>query len=96
MKFPVKIKGEFRVIEAWRVQHSHHRTPTKGGIRYDNMVNEDEAAAFASLMTWQVCARRCAVWWCQRRHQDQSERIHRRAAERITRRYAAELEEETC
>ena len=25
MSFPVKIGGEFQVVEAYRVQHSHHR-----------------------------------------------------------------------
>ena len=29
MHFPVKIGGEVRVFEAYRVQHSHHRLPTK-------------------------------------------------------------------
>lgn len=40
MNFPVKIGDEVRVIEAYRVQHSHHRLPTKGGIRYSNHVNQ--------------------------------------------------------
>ena len=40
MNFPVKIGNEYQVIEAYRVQHSHHRLPTKGGIRYDMMVNQ--------------------------------------------------------
>ena len=30
MQFPVKIGNEYQVIEAYRVQHSHHRLPTKG------------------------------------------------------------------
>ena len=51
INFPVKIKGEVKVIEAYRVQHSHHRTPTKGGIRYSNHVSQDEVMALAALMT---------------------------------------------
>lgn len=56
MNFPVKINGEVKVIEAYRVQHSHHRLPTKGGIRYSNHVNQDEVMALASLMTY-----KCAI-----------------------------------
>ncbi|MFM8449875.1 MAG: Glu/Leu/Phe/Val family dehydrogenase, partial [Haliscomenobacter sp.] len=56
MNFPVKIDGEVKVIEAYRVQHSHHRLPTKGGIRYSNHVNQDEVMALASLMTY-----KCAI-----------------------------------
>ena len=55
MNFPIKIGKELRVIEAYRVQHSHHRTPTKGGIRYSNHVNQDEVMALAALMTYK-CA----------------------------------------
>jgi len=32
MQFPVQIGDEYEVIEAYRVQHSHHRAPTKGGM----------------------------------------------------------------
>lgn len=56
MHFPVKIGGEFQVIEAYRVQHSHHRLPTKGGIRYSMHVNQDEVMALATLMTF-----KCAI-----------------------------------
>ncbi|MBK8723117.1 MAG: Glu/Leu/Phe/Val dehydrogenase [Saprospiraceae bacterium] len=53
--FPVKIGEEFKVIEAYRVQHSHHRMPTKGGIRYSLNVDRDEVMALAALMTYK-CA----------------------------------------
>jgi len=56
MRFPVKIGNEVRVIEAYRVQHSHHRSPTKGGIRYSNHVNQEEVMALATLMSY-----KCAI-----------------------------------
>lgn len=56
MRFPVKIGNEVRVIEAYRVQHSHHRAPTKGGIRYSNHVNQEEVMALATLMSY-----KCAI-----------------------------------
>ena len=56
MHFPVNIDGEYRVIEAYRVQHSHHRLPTKGGIRYSNHVNQEEVMALATLMSY-----KCAI-----------------------------------
>ncbi len=56
MHFPVNIDGEYQVIEAYRVQHSHHRLPTKGGIRYSNHVNQEEVMALATLMSY-----KCAI-----------------------------------
>ena len=56
MRFPVKVGSTYQVIEAYRVQHSHHRLPTKGGIRYSQKVNQQEVMALASLMTY-----KCAI-----------------------------------
>lgn len=56
MNFPVKFGNEIKVIEAYRVQHSHHRMPTKGGIRYSIHVDQDEVMALAALMTY-----KCAI-----------------------------------
>jgi len=55
MQFPVKVGNQFQVIEAYRVQHSHHRLPTKGGIRFSHLVNQEEVMALATLMTYK-CA----------------------------------------
>jgi glutamate dehydrogenase (NAD(P)+) len=55
IRFPVRIGDDFQVIEAYRVQHSHHRLPTKGGIRYAESVDQDEVMALAALMSYK-CA----------------------------------------
>ncbi|MFZ1497123.1 MAG: Glu/Leu/Phe/Val dehydrogenase, partial [Saprospiraceae bacterium] len=56
VRFPIRVGDDYKVIEAYRVQHSHHRLPTKGGIRYAESVNQDEVMALAALMTY-----KCAI-----------------------------------
>jgi glutamate dehydrogenase (NAD(P)+) len=56
MHFPVKIGEKLEVIKAYRVQHSHHKSPCKGGIRFSTSVNLDEVMALAALMTF-----KCAI-----------------------------------
>lgn len=57
VSFPLRRDdGTVEVIEGWRVEHSHHKMPTKGGIRYSHKVDEDETMALAALMSY-----KCAI-----------------------------------
>ena len=56
VNFPVKIKDRIEVFTGWRATHSSHRLPSKGGIRFAPIVNQDEVEALAALMTY-----KCAI-----------------------------------
>jgi glutamate dehydrogenase (NAD(P)+) len=92
MAFPVvNDDGEVEVVEAYRAEHSQHRLPTKGGIRYSLSVSEGEVMALASLMTW-----KCAVVNVPFGGAKGGVRIDPKAhspafLERVTRRLTAEL-----
>lgn len=92
IRFPVKNDhGDIEVIEAYRAQHSHHRLPCKGGIRFSIHVEQDEVVALASLMTY-----KCALVGLPFGGAKGGVKISPRNAsegfrERVTRRYTAEL-----
>lgn len=92
MRFPVKNdEGKIEVIEAYRVEHSHHRQPTKGGIRFSFHVNQDEVMALAALMTYK-CALVDVPFGGAKGGIKVSPRLTSpRMLESITRRYTTEL-----
>src|SRR5690242_281926 len=57
VNFPVRMdNGDVEMFTGYRVQHSIHRGPAKGGIRFSPSVSLDEVRALAMWMTW-----KCAV-----------------------------------
>lgn len=91
MNFPVKIGNSYQVIEAYRVQHSHHRQPTKGGIRFSHLVNQEEVMALASLMTYKCALVDVPFGGAKGGVKVSPRKYTPEQLERITRRYTVEL-----
>lgn len=83
--------GSFQAINAWRVEHSHHKMPTKGGVRYASFVDEEEVKALAALMTYKCAIVDVPYGGAKGAVQIDPKTCDATELERLTRRYTHEL-----
>jgi glutamate dehydrogenase (NAD(P)+) len=92
MQFPFRrLDGTIDVISAWRVEHSQHKLPTKGGIRYAAFVDEEEVKALAALMSYKCAIVDVPFGGAKGAVQIDPKQYAPEELERITRRYTHEL-----
>ena len=91
LRIPVKYGKKYVVYQAWRAEHSHHRKPLKGGIRYSWMVTQDEIVALASMMTYKCAIVDVPFGGSKGGVQCIPRELAPEQMEKITRRFTAEL-----
>jgi len=91
VQFPVRIGDKYEMFQGWRAEHSQHRKPTKGGIRYSLAVTQDEVMALAALMTYKCAIVDVPFGGSKGGVNLDPHKYTRDQLERITRRYTAEL-----
>jgi glutamate dehydrogenase (NAD(P)+) len=89
--FPIETDNGIEVLYGIRVQHSHHKLPTKGGIRYSELVNEDEVKALATLMSFKCAVVDVPFGGAKGGIRINPAKYNVKQLEKVTRRYTSEL-----
>ncbi len=92
VNFPVRMDdGAVRSFTGYRVQHTLHMGPTKGGMRYTPGVSMGECAALAMWMTWKCALLELPYGGAKGGVRCSPKNLSVGEIERVTRRYATEL-----
>ncbi|KAJ1655417.1 NADP-dependent glutamate dehydrogenase [Dispira simplex] len=92
VSFPIEIdEDNHQIIHGYRAQHSRHRLPAKGGIRFSPEVDLYEVEALASLMTYKCAVVNVPFGGAKGGIMIDPKQWTTSQLERITRRYTMEL-----